>query len=104
MSTDNIKYLCSRRSGDIMELCFKIQKRIADHIRKNTNLPEGILESGLNKDNIFVYRIRSAGFETIMKSVTRTIETISNGDDAEYFWGHLLTDAGKRKSPRAFHD
>ena len=39
-----------------------------------------------------------------MKSVTRTIETISNGDDAESFCNHLLTDAGKRKSPRAFHD
>lgn len=38
-----------------------------------------------------------------MKSVVEAIEKISNGGSAEYFCNHLLTDAGKQKSPRVFH-
>ena len=104
MSTENIKYLFNRKSGDMMDLHFEIHQRISDHIRKNTNLSENIFESELNKDNVYTYRIRSAGFETIMKSVVDTIEKISNDGSAEYFCNHLLTDAGKYKCPRVFHE
>ena len=95
---------CGIKSGDIIELSFKIHQRIADHIRKNTNLPENNFESSLNKDNVYTYRVCSAGFEAIMKSVVETIEKISNEDSTEHFYNHLLTDAGKHKSPRVFHD
>lgn len=104
MSTENIKFLYNRKFGDIIELRFKIHQRIADHIRKNTNLPESNFKSSLNKENVYVYRVCSAGFEAIMKSVVETIEKMSNGGSAEYFCNHLLTDAGEHKCPRVFHD
>lgn len=103
MSTENIKFLYNRKSGDIIELRFKIHQRIADHIRKNTNLPECNFKSSLNKENVYVYRVCSAGFEAIMKSVVEAIEKISNEGSAEYFCNHLLTDAGENKCPRVFH-
>ena len=54
-------------------------------------------------DNVYTYRVCSAGFEAIMKSVVEAIEKISNEGSAEYFCNHLLTDAGKQKCPRVFH-
>ena len=104
MSTENIKYVCNRKSGDMIELHFEIHQRISDHIRKNTNLSEEIFESNLSKDNVYTYRIHSAGFEPIMKSVIETIEKISNEGNTECFCNHLLTDFGKYKCPRVFHD
>ena len=104
MSAENIKYLYNRKSGDIIELRFIIYQYIADHIRKNTNLPESNFKSSLNKENVYTYRVCSAGFESIMKSVVEAIEKISNDGSAEDFCNHLLTDAGMPKCPRVFHD
>ena len=103
MSTENIRYLCNRKSGDTIELYFEIHQRIADHIRKHTNLSKNIFECILNEDNVYTYRICSGGFETILKPVVETIEKISNEGSAEYFCNYLLTDAGNHKSPRVFH-
>jgi hypothetical protein len=101
---DNIKYINAQKSDDVIELYFRIHPTIADFIRKNTDYSEDELESSLSKDNIYIYRVAcSDKFEAVRDSVVEVIEKISNEGDDERFYNHILTDNGKRKSPRKFH-
>lgn len=101
---ENVKYLYSKKNGNIVELYFKIHHNIAKYIRKYTKLTKKELEINLSQDDVFLYRIEPGkNFESIRESVLKTIEKISNDGDAEFFCNHLLTDHGKRKFPSDYH-
>lgn len=100
----NIKYINAQKSSDIMELYFRIHPTISEFIRKNSDYSVDELECSLSKDNVYIYRVAcSDRFEAVMGSVVETIEKISNEGSDERFYNHILTNNGKRKSPRKFH-
>ena len=112
---ENVKYLSSKKTDEVIrslghtlyttELYFKINHNIAEFIRNNTNSSKICVEIELDKDDIYEYSIAPKDdFELIRKSVIEAIEKISNDGSAEDFCNHLLTDAGKPKCPRVFHD
>ena len=103
---ENVKFVHISKDSDngIVDLYFRIHDRLANCIRKYTKYSQEELLLYLSEDNVFHRRIQaSKDFDEIQDSVVETIERISNSGDDEFFFNHLITDNGRRRSPREIH-
>ena len=76
---DNVKYVRYEKDSRTTEYFFKINERLADFVRKNTNYSPRELRRYLSEDNLFKYIVGSSGETPEMQAAfTETVEKITN--------------------------
>ncbi len=101
---DNVKFVRCEEKSRTTEYFFKINERLADFVRKNTNYRPGELNYYLSGDNLFKYVVGSSGETPEMQAAfTETVEKISNVGNEAYFYNHLITKDGCPRGPAEIH-